>query len=264
MKIGIIGLGAVGSGNKEGFEYLGHEVSFHDPAYSTSINNILECAVVYICVPTPSAEDASCDISIVQSVLKELDDAQFNGCVAIRSTIVPGTTDKLIKLFPKLNISFVPEFLRERFTKEDFIENHHILAIGTHCDKTFELIKKSHGNLPKNVAKMKPAEAEILKYFNNVYASLRIIFANNFYEISKKFNANYSLIKDTYIKTGKATDMYLDVDDNLRGYAGMCLPKDTKAIAKLIKDLGLNLKLIEAIETDNQKFKPTVFEGMRK
>ena len=40
--------------------------------------------------------------------------------------------------------------------------------------------------------------------------------------------------------------MYLDVDDNLRGYAGMCLPKDTKAIAKLIKDLGLNLKLIES------------------
>ena len=75
------------------------------------------CCGVYR-VPTPSAEDGACDISIVQSVLKELDDAQFNGCVAIRSTIVPGTTDKLIKLFPKLNISFVPEFLRERFPKK--------------------------------------------------------------------------------------------------------------------------------------------------
>ena len=82
--------------------------------------------MVYICVPTPSAEDGSCDISIVQSVLKELDDAQFNGCVAIRSTIVPGTTDKFNKnLFPKLNISFVPEFLRERFYQRRFYENHH-------------------------------------------------------------------------------------------------------------------------------------------
>jgi UDP-glucose 6-dehydrogenase len=43
----------------------------------------------------------------------------------------------------------------------------------------------------------------------------------------------------------------------------MCLPKDTKALDALVKQLGLDLKLFETIDQDNQKFKRTVFPGMR-
>jgi UDP-glucose 6-dehydrogenase len=43
----------------------------------------------------------------------------------------------------------------------------------------------------------------------------------------------------------------------------MCLPKDTKALDSLIKKLNLNLKLFEAVDQDNTKFKRTVFPGMR-
>ncbi len=109
-----------------------------------------------------------------------------------------------------------------------------------------------------------PDEAEIFKYFNNCYAALRVVFANIFYEISNNKNCNYKKIKDIYIKTGKAVDMYLDVNKDLRGYAGMCLPKDVRAITYHMKKMRINFKLIDQIDLDNNKLKKTVFKGMRK
>ena len=109
-----------------------------------------------------------------------------------------------------------------------------------------------------------PDEAEIFKYFNNCYAALRVVFANIFYEISKKKNCNYKKIKDIYIKTGKAIDMYLDVNKDLRGYAGMCLPKDVRAIKYYMKKKRMNFNLINQIDLDNNRLKKTVFRGMRK
>ena len=57
--------------------------------------------------------------------------------------------------------------------------------------------------------------------------------------------------------------MYLSVNKFLRGYAGICLPKDTKAIISLLKKIDLNFDLIKSIESDNNKYKKTVFKGMR-
>jgi len=58
--------------------------------------------------------------------------------------------------------------------------------------------------------------------------------------------------------------MYLDASPELRGYSGMCLPKDTKAIINLLEDLNLNhLTLIKSIDEDNNQFRKTVFNGMR-
>ena len=122
---------------------------------------------------------------------------------------------------------------------------------------------KAHGRLPQNTKQLTPNEAEVLKYFNNVYAALRITFANVMYEICEKLDCDYTTIKNSYIKTGKATDMYLDVNSDLRGYGGMCLPKDTKGLANILTKLDLNYKLLESIDHDNDKFKKTVFSGMR-
>ena len=263
MIIGIVGLGAVGNANKEGFEHLGHTVIGHDIKLNTSIKDLATCEIIYLCVPTPQAEDGSCDVSIIESVIEEISNIQYSGVVAIRSTVKPGFTESMITKYLNLRIAFVPEFLRERCAKEDFINNHMLLAVGCHDEDIYSKIISSHGSLPQNHKKLSPTEAEVLKYFNNVYAALRITFANNFFELCQKLDCDYKEIKDAYILTGKAFDMYLDVSDNLRGYGGMCLPKDTLAIASLMKEKNIDLKLIETIHEDNEKFLKTVFDGMR-
>ncbi|NBP00902.1 MAG: UDP-glucose/GDP-mannose dehydrogenase family protein [Proteobacteria bacterium] len=263
MRVGIIGLGVVGNANKKGFETLDHEVSFHDIKLNTKLEDVLNTSAVFICVPTPSLEDGGCDTSILESVIHDLHELNYAGIIAIRSTAVPGFTQTMVEKYSNNSICFVPEFLRERCAVEDFIKNHNVLAIGTNNDYVYETISSIHGFLPKQTVRLSPTEAELLKYFNNVYASLRIVFANVFFEASKKLNCDYDAIKNAYIKTGKALDMYLDVSDSLRGYGGMCLPKDTKAFAKLLIDNNLDFKIIESINDDNDKFKKTVYNGMR-
>ena len=263
MKIGIIGVGAVGSANKTGFEHLNHEVFVHDTKLSTTIKDVSKTEINFLCVPTPSADNGQCDTSILESVIKELAEIEYKGIIAIRSTSVPGFTQRMIDTHKNLAICFVPEFLRERCAADDFIHNHKLLAVGTHDIWVYRKVVKAHGDLPEHTEHLTPTEAEVLKYFNNVYASLRVTFANVMYEICEKLNCDYTTIKNTYIKTGKAVDMYLDVTDSLRGYGGMCLPKDTKALAQLMKILEIDLKLIETIDRDNSKFKKTVFNGMR-
>ncbi len=263
MKIGIIGVGAVGSANKEGFEYLGHTVVPHDIKLDTSIKDILDTEITFLCVPTPQSDDGSCDTSILESIIKELNLYYYKGIIAIRSTVVPGFTQRMIDTYRNLTICFVPEFLRERCATEDFINNHKLLAIGTHDIWVYRKLVLVHESLPESTEHLTPNEAEVLKYYNNVYAALRVTFANVMYEVCDKLDCDYTTIKNAYIKTGKATDMYLDVNPNLRGYGGMCLPKDTQAIASLLKQLNLDFELINSVHTDNEKFKKTVFNGMR-
>jgi UDPglucose 6-dehydrogenase len=262
MKIGIVGLGVIGTACKYGFEKLGHIIKIHDIKLGTTIEDIIDTDINFICVPTPSKDDGSCDTSIVKSVIYELKDKNYNGVIAIKSTVTPTTTENLINE-TNLKLCFVPEFLRERCAVSDFTENHEILSIGTTDDLIFDVVKKCHGNYPKNVVKMHPTEAELLKYYSNVFNAMKITFANEMYEICKKLNINYSIIKDSFIKRGTTKDAYLDVNENFRGYAGVCLPKDTKALDFFVKSIGLDLKLFETIDNENKKFKKTVFNGMR-
>lgn len=263
MKIGIIGLGTVGNACKFGFEKLGHEVLCHDIKLGTCISNVLSGDIVFICVPTPIGSSGECDISIVENVIEELNSARYTGVVAIKSTVVPGTTKRLQWNNGGLNICFVPEFLRERCAIADFVENHILLAVGTSNKRTFDIVKEAHGRYPKNSVMMGVTESEFLKYYSNVINALRVGFANEFFETCTKLGASYDEIKNAYILTGQMPDQYLDVNENFRGYSGVCLPKDVKAIIALQKKLGLDLGLFKSLDEENQKYKKTVPSGMR-
>lgn len=265
MKLGIIGLGVVGGANSAGFTLLGHEVLQHDTMWNDStIHDVIDAEVVFLCLPSPQSDDGSCDTSIIESVIQDLDNENYNGIVCIRSTVEPGFTERMMDKFPTTTICCSPEFLRERAAADDFINHHELLAVGTDDPYVFEKIVEAHGNLPNNVKQLSPTEAELLKYFNNSYAALRIVFANVFYELCEGLECDYSKVKDAYVKTGKTANMYLDVNKRLRGYGGMCLPKDVAALAHSLKENGFNFDLIESIKQDNEKFKTTTFSGMRK
>jgi len=263
MKLGIIGLGVVGNANATGFKLLEHDVIEHDIKFDTEIVDVQDTEVVFLCLPTPETNGA-CDTSIIESVLQELVDINYQGIACIRSTVEPGFTERMIDKHQTLTICCAPEFLRERAAADDFINNHELLAIGTDDPYVYKKIVEAHGHLPKSVKQLAPTEAEILKYFNNSYAALRIVFANVFYELCEKFDCDYSQVKDAYVQTGKTKNIYLDVNNRLRGYGGMCLPKDVAALAHTLEKHDLDFDLINSIKEDNKKFKKTTFSGMRK
>jgi len=241
MKIGVIGVGNVGKANVKGFEKLGHTVVEHDIKFNTKIQDVLDTEIVFVCTHENN----------VEKVLQEISLFQYKGVVAIRSTILPGTTDKLLKKH-NLDICFVPEFLRQDYADTDF-EDCKLLAIGTYNLAIARTVVDAFKFLPKSVEYMLPVEAEILKFYNNTYASLRIVFANLMYDLSAKYNANYDIIKNAYIKTEKTSGQYLNVNENLRGYSGACLPKDTIALMNLIDKLNIDYNLIKSVHEDNSK-----------
>jgi len=254
MKIGIIGRGTVGKAVHEGLQYLGHQMSFVDPAYpETKFEDILDTECVFICVPTNQAPNGDCDTSIVENVISELSRSSYRGLVGVKSTVIPGTSDRLSSSFPNLRICSVPEFLRAKSALADFMYNHDLLVIGSSCEEDFEIVKQIHGHLPKNVACVKPTEAEVIKYFNNVNHSVQIIFANIAFEVCKKLGVHYDAVYHAISKRECFNPAYLMCNDNLRGFGGHCLPKDTSAWNNLIKNLGLEYSMIQAIIDDNKK-----------
>jgi UDPglucose 6-dehydrogenase len=256
MKIGLIGKGTVGKAVYEGLTHLGHQMSFFDPAYEGStLNDVLGTECVFICVPTNQAANGDCDTSIVESVVAELDAAGYKGLVGLKSTCVPGTCDKLSAQYPNLRICSVPEFLRAKTALADFMYNHDLLVIGSNREEDFIIVKAIHGNLPKAVSCVKPAEAEVVKYFNNVNHSVQIIFSNIAYDVCKALDVDYNNVYNAIIKRDCFNPAYLMCNENLRGFGGHCLPKDTSAWANLVKKLGLNYTMIDAVQQDNKDLK---------
>lgn len=254
MKIGLIGRGTVGKAVYEGLEYLGHQMSFVDPAYpETKLEDVLDTECVFICVPTNQSPNGDCDTSIVENVISELSRVSYRGLVGIKSTVIPGTSERLSSSFPNLRICSVPEFLRAKSALADFMYNHDLLVIGSNREEDFEIVKKIHGHLPKNVTCVKPTEAEVIKYFNNVNHSVQIIFANIAYEVCKKLGVHYDAVYHAISKRECFNPAYLMCNENLRGFGGHCLPKDTSAWRNLVKDLGLPYEMIDAIIKDNEK-----------
>ena len=261
MKIGIVGLGIVGQAVKFAFQKAGHHVLHYDIKDNTKMTDVLNTDIVYICVPTKSNKDGTCDTSIVEdSVRRLVQTHSYSGIITIKSTVVPGTTQKLQAEHPDAKICFVPEFLRERCAIADFTDNHDVCVIGTESEHIFNVIKACHGRYPAVSVQLSPTEAEISKYFNNAYNATLITFANAFYELCQSMGADYGAVKSAMTLRDHIYDRYLECNETFRGFSGACLPKDTLAIASLIKQNGLNIGLFEAVLNDNKNYTQTAIQ----
>ncbi|MSU74406.1 hypothetical protein EXS57_01350 [Candidatus Kaiserbacteria bacterium] len=262
MRIGIIGVGIVGTTVRHGLSRIGHDITVFDTKLpETSLRDVISSEVVFISVPTPANPDGTCNSSIVEKVVADLSKARYRGLVAIKSTIEPGTTDKLHKRHRTLRLAFCPEFLREKATYTDFVEQHDVCIIGAYTEKDFELVKQVHHPLPDDYAHVTPLEAEFSKYFLNVFNALRIVYANQFYDVTKAAGADYQKIKNAITKHRVVPPVYLDCNDNFRGFGGSCLPKDTSAFAQYARRIlgtAEKLSLFEDIVDINKRYKTTV------
>ena len=100
MKIGCLGRGMVGEAIYQGLKSLNNSMTYYDPRFSESkMTDILDSDCCIIAVPTLPNEQNECDLTILIKVLDELHLLNYNGIICIKSTITPGTTQKMINKY---------------------------------------------------------------------------------------------------------------------------------------------------------------------
>lgn len=251
MKIGVIGLGVVGDAVAFGLRRIGHDIIAYDPPKGI-VGDILSTDLAFVCVPTPQGVDGVCDVSIVEDVVEGLARDKYKGLIVIKSTVPPGTTARLHRLGLG-RIAFCPEFLRSCAAFSDFYEKHEVCIAGVHDAQDAILIRLAHGNIPKKFVTMTPTEAELAKYFVNCFNAYRINFANRFYDVCRALDADYGRIKAAVSHREDTRSSYMDSNENLREFGGACLPKDTRAFAAFVQELGVPTGLFERIVEENEQ-----------
>ena len=266
MRIGSIGRGMVGEAIYQGLLDLGNNMSYYDPKFKDSkIEDILNTEIVFIAVPTIPNEQNECDLSILNKVLDDLKKINYKGIICIKSTITPGTTQYMIDKYNNDNICFCPEFLKERCAYEDFMKNNKICIIGTHKKEVFITIKKIHTSICKEIKMVKPIEAELTKYMQNVYNTYRILFANGFYEVCKHNDVEYNSVLESLLVRKELDEKYMKCSENLRGPSGPCLVKDSLAFNEYVKKLDLEIKpsIFQTIVNEMKLYPRNVIDGTR-
>lgn len=249
--IGIIGGGFVGGAAKQYFKNA--KVFDTDPKRATaSLEEVCNQDYIFVAVPTPQGDGGQVDLSIVEKVLSQIPDGKK---IILKSTAVPGTTERLQKKYPNKKLVYVPEFLTAKFAAEDFaFPDKNIVG---YTSKYPELGQEVAKILPRaNSLVCKATEAEMIKYSINSYYAIKVIYANEIYDLCQKLGIDYNVVHQGFVMDKRINDSHFDVMNGFkRGFGGACLPKDSSAIVKRAGELGVDLSLIRTAIESNKKYR---------
>ena len=269
INIGIIGFGFVGSSvaygfsPQTGFDKAKLRIFDKNPAKSThSLDEVLEESdFIFLSVPTPSNVDGSINLTILESVIDEINTHGVkDGCVVlVRSTVVPGTTRALQEKYNNITLVFNPEFLTERSAKFDFINQARFILGGDAEDtnKVAELFIIRFGSSTPTI-QTNFETAEFIKYMNNCYFATKVSFMNEMKLIADQSGVDWSTAVDGFVRDGRVGHSHLAVPgpDGKRGFGGSCFPKDIQAMMSHAKDVGVEPSVLEGAWKTNLNVRP--------
>lgn len=217
---------------------------------------------VFICVGTPEKKNGEVNLKFIKKIILEIDRKfyQCNVLIIIKSTVPPGTiTDHLNKIIKnKKNIRIVsnPEFLREGFAWNDFI-NANKIVIGAEDKKDQLKIKKLYQKFKGEIILTNTKTAEFIKYLSNCLLANLISFSNEMTIFAEKIKnikvfQSFNSIKLDQRWFGNPANIASYLHPGI-GFGGYCLPKDLKAINYLAKKKRISAKLLGSIQEVNKK-----------
>jgi len=256
MNIGIVGQGYVGSAIKLGFQDHYNVLTYDkfDLAKSThsKLSDLVEeTKIIFVCVPTPMRKDGTCYTGIVEEVIREINETADGHIIIIKSTITPGTTDRINEEYSNSTVIFNPEFLTEENFLDDF-KNQNRIILGGDRIGTNKLRQIYSKVFPKaTIVKTGAKHAEMVKYFTNCFLATKVSFANEMYNVCQQLDLDYDKVVEyaTYDERLGKSHWAVPGPDGDFGFGGHCFPKDLSAIINEFETYGL----LEAVEEVNNQ-----------
>lgn len=263
--IGFIGWGIVGQATGKGLAKNKKNKIFWYDKYKKSpytLDEVLQKSeFIFLCVPTPMYSDHSgIDSSIVDSVVGDVA-PKLRGTskiLIIKSTVIPGTTAKYAKKYPRVKFAMIPEFLTEKRANWDFLHPYRTI-IGANDRKVALKLKRLHQSvLPKKAPYFlaDTTSAELAKYMANVMLASKALLANEFYALAERLKIEYDSVRQM-VEVDPRIGSHLRVPgpDGDLGFGGKCFPKDIVALLSLGKNLNVDLSALEAIWDKNLRIR---------
>jgi UDPglucose 6-dehydrogenase len=222
MQIGIVGLGVVGNVTYNILQSK-HSMRILDPDKGFN-NNISNCDIIFICINEKDPTMKNLD-NLIAVLVK----TNMRAIFVIRTTVIPGTTDRYIKTYNR-DFVYMPEFIREWNVKYDTLHPDKIV-IGTENQEIWgQLYGMFSYHFPNTIIiQVKPIEAEIAKLALNSLALIKVVYAEQLYDVVEKYKCDYGNIYRIFNSDQNINARHLFAGkDGYRGADGKCLPKDAE------------------------------------
>ncbi len=243
MKIGFIGQGWIGKNYANDFEARGYSVvryALEEP-YIANKGRIATCDIVFVAVPAPTTPQGF-DDSMIRRVLPLVGKGKI---AVIKSTILPGTTEMMQKLFPKLFVLHSPEFLAESTAAHDAAHpNRNIIGIpkmnAAYREKA-EVVLRVLPDAPYEKI-MHARDAEFVKYAGNCFLFTKVMFTNLLYDLVAANGSDWANVRDALIHDPRIGSSHTEPLHKSRpgvkggrGAGGHCFIKDFEAFREMYR-----------------------------
>jgi UDP-N-acetyl-D-mannosaminuronic acid dehydrogenase len=199
-------------------------------AFSSERKVIAQSRFVVIVVGTPVDEHLNPQFAAFRNLFEDISDLiSDDQHIILRSTVYPGTTEKikqyLTEIGKKTKLSFCPERIAEGKAMEELYSLPQIVASfdGESQKEAAELFRL----LTPDILFLNPKEAELAKLFTNVWRYIQFAVSNQFYQIADLNGLDFYRIRDAMTYKYPRVQSFPGA-----GFAaGPCLFKDTMQLA---------------------------------
>lgn len=197
---------------------------------TTNKSTIKESDVVIVVIGTPVDEFLNPLYSAFEQFLTDSLNYFKNGqTIILRSTVFPGTSEKVNDFFKnsglKIDIAFCPERIAEGKAMEELYTLPQIIS--GFSEKAILDSKKVFGMLTQELIEVAPKEAELAKLFCNSWRYIQFATANQYYMLAESMGADFYRIYNAMTYKYPRTQSFPKA-----GFAaGPCLFKDTMQLS---------------------------------